>query len=219
VFTGRQGLLSEFTITPDGWIAFADEPQTKEQPLSFSDNFKKRILANSWEWSVFQPLDYRIRWKKFNLSALPANAGSFVAQKNTGADYIVDVMVLKKKSSAAAGVAAIGDEKNVVTALLQNDSVKIIQWRNGNQQMMGGRAVKNAKKIKLRMEVRNGKDLSFYYSTNSNVYTKIETNPVNGAFLPPWDRAVRAGLISRGSTNQKAVFKTFSIEPIPSERR
>src|SRR3954466_5353845 len=83
VFTGRQGLLSEFRFTPDEWIAFADEPQAKEQPLSFSDNFRKKILANSWEWSVFQPLDYSIRWKKFNLSALPANAGSFVAQKNT----------------------------------------------------------------------------------------------------------------------------------------
>jgi hypothetical protein len=35
---------------------------------------------------------------------------------------------------------------------------------------------------------------------------------VSGNFIPPWDRAVRVGLISRGPANQQAVFNSFILK-------
>jgi hypothetical protein len=39
----------------------------------------------------------------------------------------------------------------------------------------------------------------------------MNTTPVDGSFLPPWDRAVRAGLIAKGTAGQKAVFERFEM--------
>ena len=48
------------------------------------------------------------------------------------------------------------------------------------------------------MDVRNGKDITFKYSSTGEIWTPLNTQPVNGDYLPPWDRAVRAGVVVKG---------------------
>jgi beta-xylosidase len=212
VYTGRQGLLIEFKFTPDGWIEFIKE---KAPAANFraqvSDNFKGKKLSDDWQWSVFHKLNYQVKNKRLEVDALNTPTGAFIGQKTLSPEYTAQVMVSNRHSDAFAGLAAIGDEKNTVSVLSTGDSIKVVQVRDGKETLVKGRAYHKGKKLYLRMVVRNGKDINFFYSNKNDNYLPLNETPVNGAFLPPWDRAIRVGLVSKGSPGQKAAFKDFSL--------
>ena len=212
VFTGRQGLLIEFKFTPDGWIEFIKEkaPEANFEP-SIRENFRGDKLNDKWQWSVFHDIRYKVKGRSLQLSALNTPTGAFIGQKTLSSDYTAQVMVNNRKSDAVAGLAAIGDERNVVSVLAGKDSIRVVQVRAGREMVLASRPQKTGKKLFLKMEVKNGKDVQFFYSNKDNNYQVLNETPVNGAFLPPWDRAVRVGVISKGNPEQKAVFKDFQL--------
>ena len=218
VYAGRQGLLAEFKFTPDGWIEFVREkaPVANFEQL-ITDHFRGKKLSDKWQWSVFEHPVYEVRRKKLQLTASPTVTGAFVAQKTLGADYTADVVILNNRTNATAGLAAIGDEKNTVSIVSAGDSVMVVQLRNGKPTVIASRALSKRKKLHLRMQVKNGKDISFFYSTKNNEYQPLNETPVNGAFLPPWDRAVRVGLISKGNSQHISVFKDFTLTTSPPQ--
>jgi hypothetical protein len=61
------------------------------------------------------------------------------------------------------------------------------------------------------MLVRNGKDITFQYSLNGRDFIPLNEMTVYGTYLPPWDRAVRAGVIAKGTDNAKGVFRDFTM--------
>ena len=213
VYTGRQGLLSEFRFTPDGWIEWVPQqtPALVSVDSALEDRFKTKELANNWQWSVFQKPIYTIKRNALQLRALPAPSGAFIGQKTYSAAYDASVQIKLKKSSAGAGIAAIGDDNNMIRAVLQNDSIKIVQLKDGRDSVLHGTQVKRTRNAFLKMEVRNGKDLTFFISEKGKAFTALNATPVDAAFLPPWDRAVRVGLIAEGVPDQTAVFKKFSL--------
>jgi hypothetical protein len=63
----------------------------------------------------------------------------------------------------------------------------------------------------LTVKSRGGRSLQFLYK--SGVGRKpgiLNKAPVNASFLPPWDRAVRVGIVVRGHSG-KGVVEQFSI--------
>jgi hypothetical protein len=70
--------------------------------------------------------------------------------------------------------------------------------------------VKN--KLFLQMQVSNGKDITFFYRTNTDTFQQLNDKPVDGSFLPPWDRSLRVGLFAKGDTNQKVTFDNFQLD-------
>ena len=66
----------------------------------------------------------------------------------------------------------------------------------------------------LRLQARGGKNLLFSYSTDGKQFRTMLPSAANGSFLPPWDRALRAGLLSKGQTSQQAVFDRFDLNPV-----
>lgn len=213
-FTGREGLLSEFRFTADGWVEFVkDNNPAPAAPPAVNDDFRGRTLSDRWQWSVFQPVVKKQRRGRLHLSALPDASGAFLGTKTFAGDYTATAVVHGRKSGAAAGIGAIGDEKNTISAQLQEDnSVRVLQLREGRETEIGSWRIPAAKKVYLRMQVRNGKDISFFYSTDGRAFLALNAQPVNGAYLPPWDRAVRAGLIAKGPAAQQAVFESFVME-------
>ena len=61
------------------------------------------------------------------------------------------------------------------------------------------------------MRVKDGGNISFSYALKKEDFIPLHEAPVNGKFLPPWDRAVRAGLVSKGTVDKVAVFKEFEM--------
>lgn len=216
VYAGRQGLLAEFSFTSDGWIEFVNKKVAGvEVPEIISDEFRGRSLSDNWQWSVFQNPGKKVRKGRLTLGALPTIAGAFLGQKTYVSDYDTDVLVLTGKSDAESGIAIIGDDQNIISVLVKGDTLKVVQVKANQPTEISVKSADLKKKLWLRAQVRNNKEVSFLYSTNGKDFLAINEVPVNGSFLPPWDRAVRTGLISRGSPSQKAVFDSFSIKNQP----
>lgn len=212
VFTGREGLLIEFKFTPDGWIEFVKENEKKDVPLhNLKDGFKGRKLAENWQWSVFQPATYTQRGGELTLGSAPTVSGAYVGTKTTSGNYTATVKLRPKKTNAAAGLGAIGDDKNLVSAYWQTGTLLVMQTRNGEAAIMAQKDLATSKSLYLKMQVANGKDITFFYSTDGDKYYTLNEQTIDGSYLPPWDRSIRVGLLSKGAEGQKAVFDTFHL--------
>jgi beta-xylosidase len=211
VFTGRQGILSEFKFTPDGWVEFINNPVAVTKPAPVEDNFEGHNLALGWEWSVFSNINYQLKGGNLQLGALPEAAGAFIGRKTLTGNYTSTTTVDTKQTNATAGLAAIGDEKNVLSILFAKNKIKVVALKNGVDSTIAQNSVSAKTKIYLKMQVSEGRYFTYSYSTNGKNYTVLNKKPADGIYLPPWDRGIRAGLISKGNPNQKAVFESFRM--------
>ncbi|HEX2608068.1 MAG TPA: hypothetical protein VHK91_11845, partial [Flavisolibacter sp.] len=211
VITGREGLLMEYRYTPDGWIEFIPEKAPlKPAPVENVTIQFRSGLSNEWQWSVFQTPRTELKGGELYLNALPEGPGAFLGHKVTTGNFTATVKVHAKKSTAAAGIALIGDEKNNLTLWLDKDSVRIMQIRDGKETRLAGRKVNRQQKMELRLEVVQGKTVQFSWGAE-NKAAATWNQRVDIGFLPPWDRAVRIGLTAKGTETEQAVFDSFRI--------
>lgn len=213
-YAGRQGMLQEFTFTPDGWIKFIDGPVSKSKtpvPAVLSEDFKGHSLDDKWQWSIFNKPDYSLNKGALELSASNSLSGSYVAVKTYTADYTADAVIRASSSDAQPGIGLIGDERNIVIASLAGDTLRLSVNKNGKPAYIEEKTVRAKDRLWLRVQVREGKTISLFYSTDGKVFNPFNSEPVDGAFLPPWDRAVRIGLTAKGQAGQKAVFESFKL--------
>jgi xylan 1,4-beta-xylosidase len=212
VYTGREALLKEFWFTPDGWIEFMNDAQPSASVVKErQDNFGGNSFDVEWEWSVFQNVKKRLRNGRLELSAMPQGCGAFVGQKTQTANYTASVEIYNSLSDATPGLALVGDEKNMVAAVVKSGLVQIIQLRDGKETVLDSHPVKNKNKICLQISVRNGKDVVFLLREKKKGVV-LNKQPIDGSYLPPWDRALRVGLLAKGRVTEKAVLDNFEIE-------
>lgn len=213
VYAGRQGVLSELSFTKDGWVEFINGPGGDNSiQREVDENFTGDTLSDDWQWSVFSRPAYVQKDGKLELYASGENAGAYLGMKTYSANYEADVIVEGKGASAEAGLGLIGDEKNFVIATFKNNMLTLRKVERDQETIVTERRLRGMKKLHLRVRVTNGKDISILYSADGKKYQLLNDAPVDGFFLPPWDRAVRVALISRGDVKQKAVFDDFRIK-------
>ena len=213
IYTGRQGLVREFRFTTDGWIEFLNEPspQASASNMDAQDEFNSKKLSVEWQWIVFQKIKTQLKGGNVELSAMPQASGAILGRKTYSADYDALVEVNRKSSTAAAGIGLIGDEKNSIAAIIKGITVKIVQVKNGKETLLSSHSIGTFKQGHLKMQVRNGKDILFYYGNRESDFKPLNRQPIDGKYLPPWDRALRIGLVAKGASNEKAVFEEFEV--------
>lgn len=213
VFTGREGLLIEYRFTPDGWIEFVktDHPKNVVAPRKMRDDFSAPVLSKQWQWSVFQQPAVSIKGGELFLPATSNVSGTFLGQPTVSANYTTTIVIDTKASSAAAGVAAIGDENNLVYVAYQNGFIRAVQVKDGKELELAKKAIPESARLSLRMEVNGGKNIRFAYSNNGKEFSPLLMNVIDGRYLPPWDRAVRAGVVARGAEGTNGVFDSFEM--------
>jgi len=213
VYTGRQGLIKEFRFTPDGWVEFINEPQPAVSiPEKVDDEFMGKNLSNEWQWIVFQNFKKTIKGGNLEVAALPGPAGAILGRKTYSTNYEVTTEVDRHKSTAAAGLALVGDEKNLIAAFVKGNTVQLVQVKDGKETVISSHPISATKLGHLQMHVRNGKDVTFSYGHRENDMKVLNTQAVDGKYLPPWDRALRIAVVAKGSATQKAVFEEFEIK-------
>jgi beta-xylosidase len=213
VYAGRQGLLKEFRFTDDDWIELVDDGTPKPMvPAKLYDEFSGSTLSPQWQWSVFQTPDVAVRDGHLELHAMPDKSGVFLGQRIFTSAYQVDVTLLRAGSNAEAGLAVIGDEKNLVAVTVKGKKISVWQLKNDVAATILTHALPAGDNVYLRVEVTDGKDLVFFYSTDQKNFTRLNKTPIDGYYLPPWDRAVRAAVIAKGPPSAKAVFDDFVLD-------
>lgn len=213
VYTGRQGLLKEFTFTPEGWIALVeDDGGAPAPPIRIYDEFNDSELSSHWQWSVFQNPRYRVAKGMLELWTVPGVAGAFLAQKIYNGDYQASVTIYPRRSKAEAGLAVIGDEKNLIGITLLKDKLSVWKIQGNQKYLLEEKSLSIKNGIQLRAVAENGNKINFFYSVDGDDFQKLNANTVDGAYLPPWDRAIRVGVVAIGSKAAKAVFDDFVLE-------
>lgn len=216
VYTGRQGVLKEFVFTEDGWIKFL--PQTavlsgaKPAPATISEPFTGKTLSNQWQWSIFQQPAFQVKKGALTLTAQPTKFGSAVAQRTLAGDYIVTTTINRKRSKGQAGLAAIGDDDNALGVSTDGRELSVWKVQRGQKTVLTTQPVSARKAVYLRLRAKDGHLFSFDYSTDGKTYQTLTAQPIDGAFLPPWDRAIRVGLTAAGAPEQRAVFEDFVVQ-------
>lgn len=211
VYSGRQGVLSEFIFTDDHWIEFKDELASNPKiPAVLVDEFNGKALSSLWQHSIFHTLNYKLSGGRLNLTALPTNAGTLLGQKTYTNNYEAEVEVLPQ-DQVESGIAIIGDDENIIGAVISRGSIILQKIEKGKITELERLPVSKSKNVTLKVVVEKGKDITFSYKQGNSDFTSINNQPVNGHFLPPWDRAVRVGLISRGEKGMNSTFEKFTL--------
>lgn len=211
-FTGREGLLQEFRFTDDNWIEFlpSKAPQVERKEI-IRDEFDEKVLKLEWQWNVFKNINYKIKDDALHLSALPDKTGSFIGQKIVSANYTATTVVMPEQTTASAGIAAIGDEDNMLALLFNEGKLQLLKVQDGNDTLETVVRIRKTDKVFLRMSVSGPYRILFSYSLDGNEFVPVNLRALRGAYLPPWDSPPRAGLTSIGAPDKVAVFDRFEL--------
>ncbi len=211
VYAGRQGVLKEFKFTDDGWITLVEDALQSVKPAKVADDFSGRELSRDWQWSVFQPAQHKIANGSIELLAMPSEGGAFIAQKTFTEKYSAEVTLLRRGSQAAGGLALVGDDRNMIALTVEKDRIYILKLQDNRREILNESTISNSDRVVLKVDVTNGDQLTFSFRIGNGKFQQVNTTPVSGAYLPPWDRAVRVGLTARGQNDQKVVFDNFRL--------
>ncbi|MCF2446688.1 family 43 glycosylhydrolase [Dyadobacter sp. CY345] len=213
-YTGRQALARGFEFTADNWIRFTDEfltPTNEEVTYTVTDDFDKNQLDLQWSWSVFNKPEFEIKNGRLGITITDTRE-LFIARRIDSQNYEAVVETILSKN-VQTGVALIGDEKNLIYAAVKQDSINIILLKDGASAILGKFFVAAAgKHLFLKMKVKNNTEISFHYSLNGLDFTSLQISNLDISFLPPWDRAVRAGIIAKGIAGDMAYVEKFIFE-------
>lgn len=212
VYVGRQGILSEFKFTSDHWIQFLElESSMNVVPAKLEEEFNGNVLSEYWQWSVFQKHRATIDKGMLTLNALPEKSGAFLGQGVYTSNYVAETTVVAEQSDAESGLSLLGDEKNLVAVSYQHGKLRLWKLEADKETLIKEENISSPKRIYLRLTVRNGNEITFSYSMDNKKFLTINTQPVDGFFLPPWDRGVRISLLAKGEAGQRSVFDRFEI--------
>jgi xylan 1,4-beta-xylosidase len=210
VYTGRQGILQEFKFTADGWIQFENTSEIAAAiPAEIKEEFTGKALDSHWQWSVFEPVKPQLKSGKLLLPAKTTAGGAFVAVKALAPNFQAETTVIP--SATSAGLGLIGDDQNMVRVLVTSNTITVSKLERDKEAVVTQQPISTVRPVKLRMEVKGGHEITFAYSTDGSNFTSLTPTPIDGKYLPPWDRAVRIGLIGKGNGGQNASFESFSV--------
>jgi xylan 1,4-beta-xylosidase len=214
IFTGRQGLLQEFKVTADKWIEFVNTSKQPDVKLtSVTDEFDGTKLKDYWQWSVFQSPVLANKGGSLTLRAdNKYPSGAYIGTKIFTANYTASVTLNATTTNAAGGIGAIGDDQNTISLLYFDSTLRIYQQREGKETELGRYQIPASRIIYLNISAKDSRFFNFSYSLDGKNFTSLNKQPIDGTFLPPWDRAIRIGLISKGKTSEKAVFESFRLQ-------
>lgn len=215
-YTGRQALVRGFEFTPDNWLRFTDEylsPADKTTAYTVTDDFNGPKLDLQWSWSVFNKPEIEVKNGRIGMK-IKDDRENFIARKINSQTYDAIVEILPAKS-AQAGVALIGDDKNLIYAAAKQDSINITIIKDGAKSNLGNFPVASkSKRLFLKMSLKNNTDISFSYSHTGSDFTFLKIASPDITYLPPWDRAVRAGVIAKGAQGEVAVIEKFVFKSL-----
>lgn len=212
-FTGRQGVLNEFKFTSDDWVQFSNTKNEKPNVTKkdIVDNFSGPILDQRWHWSIFKNIQYTVADNTLKLQAMFSTGNAYVGQTVLTKNYEAQITLLKS-SSAKAGLALIGDDNNMLYALVDNDKIRLVQLKKGKESVFAEKQIDVSSSLIVKVKVTNNTEATFMYSADGKNFKVLnDEKTADASSLPPWDRAIRVGMISKGDTTDVALFKHFVL--------
>lgn len=216
VYTGRQGMLGEVSWDPkSGWPRIKSLGDQADEIKSFKDDFSAASLSGEWQW------DFRHAKPELNLSKGQLSLSGEVFQLNLAGtamtirplkgDYEISTQVANHNASLKS-LVLYGDATQAVGIGVKGNSVEVWEVKKDKRVTLTKAQVSSSKPVELKMSVKNGSQLRFYWRQNQKTWKELTTqaSAYNGEFLPPWDRSPRPGLLQQGAA--PALFNFFELQ-------
>jgi len=220
-YVGRQGVLSEFTWNTAGWPEFEGRSTTVGAARTLTthnltDEFNKTALLPTWQWPVEHKPTFRVQDGKLRLTASPEGSGAVLGQPTYTATYTVTATLLNPAAlpaGATAGLTAHGDPDNALALTASSGKVELWQRLKGQQKVLAAMPLPATNALLLRMQAEKGNQFRFSWSTDAGKtwQTPPAVATVDGAYLPPWDRGVRVGVVAQGPASAVGTFENFTL--------
>jgi xylan 1,4-beta-xylosidase len=196
----------------------------------FADDFTSAVRPVQWQWDFRHPPTVTTRDGMLHLEVTkttkmtPASpAGTFYGIAPAQGRYTATATV-DPRGAAVKGLAAYGDAGNALGLGVSSAGSpagaagRLVLWQvqKGQRRTLADQPLSAAGAIHLRMEVWDGRRYQFSWSTDGRSWTPVkptgvESPDVHGDYLPPWDRAVRAGLLVMGEAGASGTFDNFRL--------
>jgi xylan 1,4-beta-xylosidase len=226
VYTGRQGLLGEVVWQDNGWPVFASGPTPglaaaspfgKKQVArvaDFVDPFEGPSLPVSWQWDLQRPPAMRIADGTLHLGVskapAPSPAGTFLGVRVQQGDYTLTA-VIDRSGPASEGIAIYGEAKSALALRIEDEGLVLWKVENGGATKLAMSELPDGGKLQLRMTVRGGQMFRFHWSADGKEWKAVGEQEIDGAFIPPWDRAPRAGIVVSGKPGEIGKFDAVEL--------
>jgi hypothetical protein len=152
---------------------------------------------------------------RITLAARPEKIGSVLGQRTKAAAYTASAAVGRNSLGAgeAAGLAAVGDQSNALGVWLTKDKISLWQVKGDKTQTITEQNLPQEETIQVRMVAEGGDQFRFAWSTNGQTWNELNANrPLDGSYLPPWDRGIRAAMLAKGPAKSDVQFDWFRLK-------
>jgi xylan 1,4-beta-xylosidase len=114
-----------------------------------------------------------------------------------------------------AGLSIYGNAANAIGISVADG--RAIAWRRQKnaQQSLAAANVPHGDAVHLRITARNGARFEFAMSPDGQQWRTVG-DAAEGGHLPPWDLAVRIGLVVGGPAGSEASFDWLRVEQAPT---
>lgn len=226
VYTGRQGLLGEVVWQDNGWPVFAGGPtpalggasplgkKQAETVVDFVDSFDGPALPVSWQWDLLHPPVTRLADGMLHLGVSEAPeaspAGTFLGVRVQQGDYSL-AAVIDRSGPAGEGIAIYGEAKSALALRIEEQGLVLWKVENGEAKKLATSDLPAGEKLHLRMTARGGQMFRFHSSADGKDWKAVGEQEIDGAFIPPWDRAPRAGIVVSGKPGELGKFDAVEL--------
>jgi beta-xylosidase len=231
IYTGRQGLLDEVRWGSDGWptIHGGKGPSTNAPApidfaqhagnVSFRDEFNESELRPEWQWPVNNEPDLKLREGALVIAPAPQHArdvlGAVAGVKTTKGDYTATTVLVRDGMvpGAQAGLSAFGDAQNALGIMAGDGKVSVYRRRKNKHEILASVATPAGNQLYLRLTASEGHRFRFAFSADGRSWENAgDAVDIEGNYLPPWDRGIRAALTVGGADEAKARFEWMRVE-------
>jgi len=228
VYAGRQGMLTPFTWNAEGWPVFPADALTQPETIpaaavDLAEEFTAHRLAESWQWPVSLPVKFSVQGANnglLTLEASPEKIGAVLGQRTKTDTYAATAAISQGSIGAgeAAGLGAVGDRDNALGVWVKNGQVLLWQTKGNKTETVAQQNLPKGSSVQLRMTAQEGHRYRFAWSPDGTTWNELNADkPLDGAYLPPWDRGVRVGLLAKGPAGSDVQFDWFRLNHQPQQ--
>lgn len=226
-FVGRQGLLDELLWNEEtGWpyfrygrtpsaqaqVPFKNTIQYREN-ATFYDNFATDTSDKFWLWDMNLPKPILSK-DNGKLTMTASSAFVFRGVNAMTGNYIAETGV-RAGSSNFKGLSVYGNRSNMFSWGVEGSYIKLYKLENDTKKELFSIPFTSSI-VYLKVESKNGRLFSFYYSDNQKDWKSFSENDeaLDGKSIPQWGKGVRIGLLveNNGTSSNSGEFSFFSLE-------
>ncbi|RRB07571.1 glycoside hydrolase family 43 protein [Larkinella rosea] len=225
-FAGRQGVLSELVWDEKTqWPFFRygnAVPAQAESPSKISQkkdpdvalDFAKPVSEDALVWDVNLPKPvFTVGNGSLKLTNTEANStGTFLGLVIKKGNFTFSTIV-EPQEDLLQSITLYGDAANALGFGVRKGTLELWQVKDGVRAVLQTKPLpETTTAVNLRLKSRFGQFYDFSWSTPGGKPEMFTQSPVNGSYLPRWDRAPRVGLSvsgNKGSGNVKSIAMQY----------